>query len=89
MMTCAKIRPQGLFGSGEEDFLKVFIIYGHGSHLGHWTMTILAIFRSPRRLHMKFEQHWARGFRAEVILNYRHFFNTNIQGLYKCIGKQT
>ena len=22
-------------GSGEEDFFKVFTIYGHGSHLGH------------------------------------------------------
>ena len=40
-------------------FLKVFTIYGHGAHLGHWTATILAIFLSPtlRRLHMKFEQH--------------------------------
>ena len=28
-------------------FLKVFTRYGHGSHLGQWTMTILAIFRSP------------------------------------------
>ena len=34
--------------------LKVFTIYGHGDHLGQWTMTILAIFHSPnlRRLHM-------------------------------------
>ena len=33
-------------------FLKVFTIYGHGGHLGQWTATILAIFRSPnlRRL---------------------------------------
>ena len=46
-----------------------FTIYGHGSHTGQWTMTILAIFRfpAPRRLHMKFKQHWPRGFRAEVI----------------------
>ena len=43
-------------------FLKVFIIYGHGGHLGQRTVTILAIFRSPnlRRLHMKFEQKWFR-----------------------------
>ena len=24
-------------GSGEEDFFKVFTIYGHGGHLGHVT----------------------------------------------------
>ena len=27
-------------GSGEEDFLKVFAMYSHGSHLGHVTWTI-------------------------------------------------
>ena len=50
-------------------FLKVFTIYGHGGHLGQWTATILAIFRSPnlRRLHMKFEQNWLRGFREKVV----------------------
>ena len=39
-------------------FLKVFIIYGHGGHLGRWTATILANFRSLNlwRRHMKFEQ---------------------------------
>ena len=47
-------------------FLKVFTIYGHGGHLGQWTATILANFRSPnlRRLHIKFEQNWLRGFRG-------------------------
>ena len=28
-------------------FLKVFIIHGHGGHLGQWTANILAIFRFP------------------------------------------
>ena len=28
------------FGSGEEDFLKAFTIYGHGGHLGHVTRTV-------------------------------------------------
>ena len=72
-------------------FLKVFTIYGHGSHLGQLIMTILAIFRSlvPRRLHMKFEQHWPRGFRGGVIWNYQHLFHTNVWRPYKCIGKQT
>ena len=43
-------------GSGEEDFLRVFTIYGHGGHLGHVTWTIYINFRSPfpRRLHIKF-----------------------------------
>ena len=50
-------------------FLKVFTIYGRGGHLGQWTVTILAIFRSPtlRRLRMKFEQNWLSGFRGEVV----------------------
>ena len=49
-------------------FLKVFTIYGHGSHLGQWNMTILPIFCSPnqRRLHMKFVQNWLSGFRGEL-----------------------
>ena len=52
---------QGLFGSGE-DFLN-------GGHFDQWTTPILAILFSPapKRLHMKFDQHWTRGFRGEVI----------------------
>ena len=73
-------------------FLKVFTIYGHGGHLGIRTATILAIFCSPtlRRLHMKFEQNWLRGFRGEKsfeILN--NFPIQMLWGSYKCIGKQT
>ena len=65
-MIPAKVQPQGFLGSGEEDFLKVFNIYGRGGHLGQRTATTLAIFRSPtlRRLHMKFEQNWLSGFRG-------------------------
>ena len=64
---------------------------GHGDYLDQWTVTILAIFRSPnlRRLHMKFEQHWPRGFRREIVWNSQHFSHTNVWCLYKCIGKQT
>ena len=49
--------------------LKAFTIYGHGGHLGQWTTTILASFHSiaPGRLQMKFEEHWPRGSRGEVI----------------------
>ena len=56
-MFCVKIQPEGILGSGEEDFQRFFfIIYGHGGHLSQRAATILAIFRSPylRRLHMKF-----------------------------------
>ena len=40
--------------SGEEDFFKVFTIYGHGGHLDHVTRTIYTNFGSsiPRRLHI-------------------------------------
>ena len=50
-------------------FLKVLTIYGHDGHLGQWTATNLAIFHSPApgRLQIKFEQHWPRGSRGEVI----------------------
>ena len=43
-------------GSGEEDFRRVFTIYGRGGHLGHVTWTIYINFRSPfpRRPHIKF-----------------------------------
>ena len=63
-------------------FLKVFTIYGHGGHLGQWTVTILAIFHSPnlRRLHMKFVQNWPRGSRGEVVWNSEYFSHTNAYG---------
>ena len=69
LMIPAKVQPQGILGSGGEDFKKVFTIYGRGGHLGQQTVTIFAIFRSPtlRRLHMKFEQNWPRGSRGEVV----------------------
>ena len=47
LMIYANIQPQSILGSREEDFLKVFTIYGHGGHLGQRTVTILAIFFSP------------------------------------------
>ena len=47
LMICAKIQPQGILCSGEEDFLKGFTIYGHGGHLGQLSATISAMFRSP------------------------------------------
>ena len=34
-------------GSGEEEFLRVFTIYGRGGHLGHVTQMPQTRFRSP------------------------------------------
>ena len=50
-------------GSREEDFLRVFTIYGRGSHLGHVTKIFFMHFGYLiiRSLHMKFEFNWANG----------------------------
>ena len=50
-------------GSGEED-LRVFTIYGRGSHLGHVNKL------SAGSLHMKFEINWLSGFRENYVLIY-------------------
>ena len=49
--------------SGEDDFLRVFTIYGRGGHLGHVTQMPRTNFHSPnpRRLHIKFGFDWASG----------------------------
>ena len=51
-------------GSGEEDFLWVFTIYGRGSHFRHVTsiMSINFHFLEPESLHTKFGFDWPRGF---------------------------
>ena len=51
-MLHTKFRENWPVGSGEEDFLRVFTIYGRGSHLGHVTQMPRTNFRSPytRRL---------------------------------------
>ena len=56
-------------GSGEEDFLRFFTIYGRGGHLGHVTKTIWTNFCSPilRSLHMKYEFNWPSSFRGEDV----------------------
>ena len=68
-MIHAKFQDHRTYGSGEEDFLKVFTIYRHGSHLGHVTWTIYINFLSalPRRLHIKFGFDWLSGFRGEDV----------------------
>ena len=68
-MLLAKFQDHRTSGSGEEDFLKVFTIYGHGGNLGHVTCTIYINFLShfPRRIHMKFGIEWPIGFREENV----------------------
>ena len=43
-------------GSGEEEFLRVFSIYGRGSHLGHVTSIMSSDFHVlvPESFHTKF-----------------------------------
>ena len=57
-------RPSG----SEEDFFKIFVIYSHGGHLGHVTLTFYANFHSPflRTLHIKFGFDWPSVFREDV-----------------------
>ena len=54
-------------GSGEEDFLVVFTIYGCGGHLGHVTWISQSNFRLPYpwMLHIKFHFDWPSSFREE------------------------
>ena len=43
-MLHTKFRGNRPSGSGEEDFLRVFTIYGHGGHLGHVTSIMSSDF---------------------------------------------
>ena len=55
-MLHTKFRENQPASSGEEDFLRVFTIYGRGGHLGYVTQMSRTKFRSPypRRLYIKF-----------------------------------
>ena len=66
-MLHTKFRENRPTGSGEEDFSRVFTIYGRGSHLGHVTQMPRTNFSSPypRRLHIKFGFDWPSGFGEE------------------------
>ena len=46
-MLHAKFQDPRPLGSGKEDFLRVFTIYGHGGHLGHVTWIIHIYIGSP------------------------------------------
>ena len=51
-------------GSGDEDFLRVFTIYGRGGHLGHVTSIMLINFHLlvPKSFHTKFGSEWHSSF---------------------------
>ena len=68
-MLHTKFRENQPAGSGEEDFLRVFTIYGRGGHLGHVTQTPRTNFRYPypRRLHIKFGFDRPSGFGEEDV----------------------
>ena len=70
-MLHTKFRENRPAGSGEEDFWRVFTIYGPGGHLGHVTQMPRTNFRSPypRRLHIKFDIDQASGFGEEDVWN--------------------
>ena len=68
-MLHTKFRGNRPAGSGEEDFWRVFTIYGRGGHLGHVTKISRTKFQShyARRLHIKFQLDWPSGFREEAL----------------------
>ena len=55
-MLHTKFQGHRSIGSGEEDFFKVFTIYGHGGHVGHVTQLICIKFHSYSHssFHMNF-----------------------------------
>ena len=55
-MLHTKFRENRPTGSGEEDFRRVYTIYGHGGHLGHVTsiMSSDLHFLVPESFHTKF-----------------------------------
>ena len=59
-----KFRGNRPAGSGEEDFGRVFTIFGRGSHLGHVTSIMLINFHFlvPESFHTKFGSEWHSSF---------------------------
>ena len=63
-MLHTKFRRNRPLGFGEEEFLRVFTIYGHGRHLGHVTRIMLTNFHFlvPESFHTKFRSEWLSSF---------------------------
>ena len=59
-MLHTKFRENRPAGSGEEDFLRVFTLCGHGGHLGHVTSIMSSDFHFliPESFHTKFSSEW-------------------------------
>ena len=55
-MLHTKFRGNRPAGSGEEDFKRIFTIYGHGGHLGHVTSIMSSdfYFLEAESFHKKF-----------------------------------
>ena len=69
-MLHTKFQGNQSIGSGEEDCLSFFTIYGHGGHLGHVTLFICINFHShsPISFHMKFGSKRLNSFREKQVL---------------------
>ena len=63
-MLHTKFRENRPAGSGVEDFLRVFTIYGRGGHLGHVTRIMFINFHLlvPESFHTKFSSEWPSSF---------------------------
>ena len=63
-MLLAKFRGNQPAGSTEEDFRRIFTIYGRLSHLGHVTSIMLSDFHFllPESFHTKFGSIWHSSF---------------------------
>ena len=54
-MLHTKFQGHRSIGSGEEDFLSFFTIYGHGDHVGHETQLICIKFHFLFSLKLSYE----------------------------------
>ena len=63
-MPHTKFRENQHASSGEENFQRVFTIYGHGGHLGHVTSIMSSDFHFPvpESFHTKFSSEWPSSF---------------------------
>ena len=63
-MLHTKFRENRPASSGEEDFLRVLTIYGHGGHLGHVTSIMSSDFHFLvlESFHTKFSAEWPSSF---------------------------
>ena len=63
-MLHTKFRENQPAGFGEEDFLRVFTIYGCGGHLGYVTNIMLTNFHFlvPESFHIKSSSEWPSSF---------------------------